>query len=620
MTSDLQLFLKPQLDKSTDTGPSLMKSLLVFLLTAWSMFLLAGEASAGGEEIIKIDPTDQQSSAKLYTSPSREKVINGSYIIVFADDLTKHGAGDSRAFVNTNAQRMAALVGGKIKHRYYAGIRGFAIEIEDGKLAELMRQPEVSYVEEDTIIELVAVQPNPTWGLDRIDEPTLPMDNFYNSDLDGSGVNAYVIDSGADMNHPRFTGRMNFAFDITTGNGGEDCQGHGTHVAGTIGSDVYGVAKNVTLHTVRVFGCGTTTSLSNILAGMDWVLDNAQLPAVANLSLGGAVSNLQDNYVRAMVSAGIVVVVAAGNADENACNNSPGRTPEAITVASTTSNDVRSFFSNYGSCVDLFAPGSDITSTWLNGGAFTTSGTSMASPHVAGVVALALQNNPNATPAEIADLVLTRATVGRVSDLAGSPNRLLYMGFLNDGSIPTPTPPPPSSCVYEEDFSGTTGWSNHSASTCTTGTFVRANPTMVTNGGVVTQVGGDSGGDGFAAFTAVNSSAGVDDVDGGVCIATSATISVPQNSELSIDWFHGQRDTGGDSNDYFLLDYSLNGGSSFTTLVSFGDITHNASWQTATAAIPGGSSVVLRVRVSDGTASGDLVEGGVDSISICTAQ
>ncbi|GAB4192552.1 MAG: hypothetical protein Tsb002_22330 [Wenzhouxiangellaceae bacterium] len=557
--------------------------------------------------------------AKYYAAADQDKVIPGQYIVVFKEQKTRSLAERSQ-YVASRAAEFAVDFNASILHQYDAAIPGLALKMDSAELGRLLAHPDVEYVEEDTLSELFAVQNNPTWGLDRIDERTLPLDNLYDSDLTGAGVNAYIIDTGIDLDHPNFTGRVRLGTDVIgDGRNGNDCNGHGTHVAGTVGSETWGVAKDSTLWAVRVFGCGNTTSTSNILNGMNWVISNAQLPAVANMSLGGGASTTQDNLVQSMVNAGIVTVVAAGNDNSNACNFSPARATNAITVASSTSSDSRSSFSNWGSCVDIFGPGSSITSTWLNGGSNTISGTSMASPHVAGVAALALQNRPSASVGSITNELINNATTNAISGPNGSPNRLLYMAYLNGGTPPPPPPPPPGNCSFEDDFTTSTGWVIDGASTCSTGTYIRGNPTLVTNGGITTQPSGDAGGDGFAAFTASNSSAGVDDVDGGVCIARSPAVSVSTASTLSIDWFHGQRDSGDDpSGDFFRLEYSLNGGSSFNSLVNLGDSARNASWTTSTASIPAGSNVVIRVSTSDGSSAGDLIEGGVDSVSICS--
>ncbi len=580
--------------------------------------LLSAPAMATGQDIQLSTEAQKsqmvQNSSRYFSSPDRKKVIPGQYIVILDQENSAQRAMSSEAFVNQFTDNLTFRSDAKISQKYSGALAGFAVKMDPTEIGSLLANPAVKYIEEDTISTLVAVQNNPTWGLDRIDQRSLPLDDLYDSDQNGTGVNVYIIDTGIDLDHPNFGGRIQFGFDaMGDGRNGNDCNGHGTHVAGTTSSSTWGVAKNSTAWAVRVFGCSGSTATSNIIAGMNWVINNAQLPAVVNMSLGGPFSSTSNNLVQQMVNNGIVVAVAAGNSNANACNTSPASAPAAITVASTTSSDSRSGFSNWGSCVDVFAPGSSITSTWLNGGTNTISGTSMASPHVAGVAALALDDNPSASVAAVTNAIVSNATSNTVSNPNGSPNLLLYMGYLNGG-----TPPPGGSCSFEDSFTSSNGWTIDGASNCSTGTYTRGNPTQQTSSGVVTQVGGASDGDNFAVFTASNTSAGNADVDGGVCIARSPTIAVNTASTLSIDWFHGQRDSGDDNNDYYRLEYSTNGGSSFNSLVNIGDTRTQAAWATATAAIPAGASVVIRVSTSDGSGPGDLIEGGIDNVSICS--
>lgn len=581
--------------------------------------------SLAAESVIQLTPAEQAkqqqaNSAKYLSSPDGSKVIPNQYIVVLDEarlaDATR-GPLDMASAVADFAFEAEYSMNAQVLHQYSGGVNGVAMRVEPEQLGKLLADPLVKYIEEDTISELSIVQNNPpSYGLDRIDERSLPLDNVYNSEQTGAGVNVYIIDTGIDLDHPNFSGRVVFGFDaIGDGRNGNDCQGHGTHVAGTATSETYGVAKDATVYAVRVFGCSSSTTTSAIISGMNWVNNNRQLPAVVNMSLGGPVNTTQNNLVQTMTNNSIVVVVAAGNENQNACNRSPASAPAAITVASSTSSDSRSSFSNWGSCVDIFAPGSSITSTWLNGGTNTISGTSMASPHVAGGAALVLDSNSSLSPTGVTNNLLNNATTGAISNPNGSPNRLLYIAHLNTGGGGGGG----GSCSFEDDFGTSTGWFIDGASTCSTGTYVRGNPTQQSNSGVITQVGGDSDGNNFAVFTASNTSAGNADVDGGVCIARSPTINVSQSSTLSLDWFHGQRDTGDDpGDDFFRVEYSLNGGSSFNSLVNLGDSRRNAAWTPASASIPAGSSVVIRISTSDGAGPGDLIEGGIDNVSICS--
>jgi serine protease len=370
--------------------------------------------------------------------------IAGKYIVVLKDDaasLANERSGAAR--VSVVARDMAGKHRVRVMRSFEHALRGFAVEADDVALARLLADPKVAYVEEDGIVTINATQSGATWGIDRIDQRNLPLSSTYTYDTNGAGVHAYIIDTGLLTGHTQFTGRTGNGFRAIAddGRGTSDCNGHGTHVAGTVGSTTYGVAKGVTIHPVRVFGCGNSGSNSDIIAGIDWVAANRVLPAVANMSLGGGISAATDAAVNRLVSAGVVAVVAAGNGNADACNFSPARTPNAITVGSTTITDARSSFSNFGTCIDIFGPGSSILSAGISStsGTATLSGTSMASPHVAGVAALYLANNPSATPAQVTTAIINNATPNKVTDAKpGTPNLLLYSVFGG-----TPPPPPP---------------------------------------------------------------------------------------------------------------------------------------------------------------------------------
>jgi subtilisin family serine protease len=269
------------------------------------------------------------------------------------------------------------------------------------------------------------------WGLDRIDQADRPLDTQYTFKTTGAGVHAFVVDTGIRADHVEFTGRVKPGFNaIADTNGTNDCNGHGTHVAGTLGGTTWGVAKGVTLIPVRVLDCAGSGAWSGVIAGIDYVANSTLRPAVANLSLGGSVSSAVDAAIAGAVASGVTVVVAAGNSNLDACNFSPAREPSAITVGATTSNDYRASYSNIGRCLDLYAPGTYITSAWNTDVAASKplSGTSMASPHAAGVAALVLASNPSATPASVASFIISSATPNRLTtgDTTGSPNLLLY--------------------------------------------------------------------------------------------------------------------------------------------------------------------------------------------------
>jgi serine protease len=366
-----------------------------------------------------------------------ERAIPNQYIVVL-DDLRV-----GRAEVRTLTDDLVRQHGGVVLRRFEQALRGFSVRMSATAAAALARSPGVRYVEQDSVREIVATQTGATWGLDRIDQRALPLNGTYIYDTNASGVDVYIIDTGIRSTHTQFGLRVSTVgfTSISDGNGTNDCNGHGTHVAGTVGGAAYGVAKGVTLHAVRVLGCNGSGSTSGVIAGIEWVTANHLNPAVANMSLGGGASTALDDAVRNSIAAGVTYAIAAGNSNANACNSSPARVTQALTVGSSTNADARSSFSNFGTCVDLFAPGSSITSAWNTSDSATNtiSGTSMATPHVAGVAALYLASNPTATPRTVHAAVVNNATQNRLTGVGtGSPNRLLYSRF---GTPPVDAPP-----------------------------------------------------------------------------------------------------------------------------------------------------------------------------------
>jgi PKD repeat protein len=367
--------------------------------------------------------------------------VEGQYIVVLKQDQVRLG-NDQRSNlpeVVAVAVDISAAFNVQYVRHYEHVLPGFVIRANAKQLERLLFDPRVDYVEQDGIVTTSATQTGATWGIDRVDQRNLPLNSSYIYETTASNVHAYIIDTGVLGTHTQFTGRMSNGYTaISDSNGTNDCNGHGTHVAGTVAGTTYGVAKAARVHPVRVLGCDGSGTNSGVIAGMDWVTANHVKPAVANMSLGGGASTATDDAVQRMHAAGVTVVVAAGNDNANACNYSPARAANAITVGSTTNTDARSSFSNFGTCLDIWGPGSNITSAWYTGTSATNtiSGTSMASPHVAGVAALWLANNPTATPAQVATALFNNSTLNKVTNAGtGSVNRMVHSLW---GSTPPP--------------------------------------------------------------------------------------------------------------------------------------------------------------------------------------
>jgi subtilisin family serine protease len=358
------------------------------------------------------------------------------YIVVLKDSVSRPASVAAK-----HGKRYVA----KVKHIYRNTIKGYSAKVSPAELAALRSDPDVAWVARDGKVSIErggakGKKPKPgggstsysfpSWGIDRIDQRQLPLSSSYTSNASGTGVTAYVIDTGVRISHSEFGGRAAYGWDYIDNDAvAADCNGHGTHVAGTIGGTTYGVAKRVDIVAVRVLNCSGSGYWSGVIAGIDWVVGRANGPAVINLSLGGGANSAVDAAVQRAVNAGVSVAVAAGNSGANACNYSPARAPAALTVGATTSSDARASYSNYGSCLDLFGPGSSIRSAWSTGDSATKtiSGTSMAAPHAAGVAALYLQGHPSASPAAVTTALASQATGGVLSSVgSGSPNRLLF--------------------------------------------------------------------------------------------------------------------------------------------------------------------------------------------------
>ncbi|MEA5078518.1 MAG: S8 family peptidase [Anaerolineaceae bacterium] len=410
------------------------KILFVWVTVVLVVSLLLPGTVTYAQDASDSDPTPE---SKLIVPPNG-KLLNDRYIVVYKEGISARVAAST-------LQRSTTAKGAVIDTVFSTVLNGYSAYLPDQVLQKVLEDPNVAYVAADAILTIEGAQNSQQvgspWGLDRIDQHVLPLNSRYTYINNGTGVNAYVIDTGIYTANQDFGGRARNVYDaIGDGQNGNDCNGHGTHVAGIVGGSKFGVAKGARLLGVRVFDCGGSGSYSDVIAGIDWVAAHGVKPAVVNLSLSGWEFDPLDTAVNKLIAKGFIVVVAAGNSSDDACYYSPAKVPNAITVAATNASDAQADYSNYGSCVDLFAPGSDILSDSIGSASAveTLSGTSMAAPHVSGVVALYLQKYPKATLSTVRAALMSVASNKVLTDVSGgTPNKLLF-SMITGGEYKTP--------------------------------------------------------------------------------------------------------------------------------------------------------------------------------------
>lgn len=541
--------------------------------------------------------------------------ISGSYIVVL-HDVT------AAADVSASATALASRYGASVQETWQDALKGFHAYMSASQARKLAADPSVKYVEQDQVYTIQGTQsPTPSWGLDRIDQRALPLNNSYTfPNNQGAGVTAYIIDTGIRVSHNDFGGRAVWGTNTTGDGNNTDCHGHGTHVASTTGGTAYGVAKSVSLVAVKVLNCAGSGTTAGVNSGINFVTQQHTTgAAVANMSLGGGFSQSQNDAVTASINDGVTYAIAAGNSNANACNFSPASTPAAITLGATGQNDARASFSNFGTCLDLFTPGVSITAAWMtsNTATNTISGTSMASPHAAGIAALIKAANPSFTPQQVRDRMVADATSGAVgSPGTGSPNLL---GFVNNGGGGNPDPV----VVFEDTFETAQGWitNPNGTDTAATGTWVRGNPDQTTSG-IVLQLGTTvSGVNDLVTGAPAGSGAGANDVDGGVTSIRSPAISLPAGATLTLgySWYLAHLNNSS-SADFFRVSIVHSGGTTVLFTQAGAAANRAGAWATGSSNLSAfaGQSVQILVECAD-AATASLVECGVDDVRVTRA-
>lgn len=410
----------------------------------------------------KLEEVEPEEINLVTGNSGKADIIKDQYIVLLSK---KPGKQDRQAIevLESLEKEVRSMPGARMKGIYKHALTGFAVKLTSAQVEKFRKDPRILSITPDRLIELedteittaATIQEYPAWGLDRIDQRQLLLDRAYSYTATGSGVNAYIMDSGIRYSHNEFESRATLGIDLVRLypddtydiddpdiEDGGDCNGHGTHVAGTVGGKLYGVAKSVNLISVRVFSCRGSSSYSRIIQGVDWITENAVQPAVVNMSLGGPAYDLIDTAIENSIASGINYALSAGNQNHDACNNSPARTPSALTVGASMIDNQRASFSNFGDCLDLYAPGSKITSaSHLDDSSVREmNGTSMAAPHVAGLAALYLERNNGATPAQVHTSVLENTTRNVISNVPSGTTNLMHSLWENVDFTPPSHP------------------------------------------------------------------------------------------------------------------------------------------------------------------------------------